>query len=256
MDAIDPTDKRLETAIALLREMLSQNAPALSPWQERDIAVPPISGRLSATDRLSWWFRPMTSSRDPWDDYFDPAALNPIETFSPGVRSSGSPFITEQPSLGPPGIPPNAAELPGPWVTLRLLLAEPEEELLEEEGEAVVTCLYDFLHAIGRREVEQAMTCVAPDYHTLEDDEEIDYLGLTHQLLALLDSLQGWEIEVSLVEIPQPILHPDGILIYAEIQIDAVKPEEGTRKSIPDRRLAVFTRQPNGDWLISALSPL
>ena len=93
--------------------------------------------------------------------------------------------------------------------------------MANDQADAAVACVYDFLHAIGRRDPEAAMACVADDYHVLEDDREVDRLGLRHQVEALLDSLRGWEIEISLAEVPEPLHHPSGILIYCEIQIDA-----------------------------------
>lgn len=258
MDARNSIEKRLEQVIALLQSIRLQGEYGeqhLTAWQEHYMPAALTSGRISATDRLSWWFRPATASGSPWDDYFDQSALSleggPEEALLyPIVRVSDQTATATQPTQS------GSDEPAGPWLSLRLLLAEPEEELFDEDAESVVTCLYDFIHAIGRRDVEQAMLCVAPDYHTLEDDKEIDRLGLRHHIKNLLDSLLGWEFEISLVEVPRPILHPDAILVYAEMQIDAHNQQDAARKTILERRIAVFNRQPNGDWLISALSPV
>jgi ketosteroid isomerase-like protein len=77
---------------------------------------------------------------------------------------------------------------------------------------------------------------------------------LVDQVGAELDALRGWELETSLVEIPQPILHPDGILVYAELQIDARKDDE--RRTVLHRRIAVFRKGRDRRWRIAALSPV
>lgn len=250
-------DPRINQALEILRSLLQdQEAPldSLTPWEETHFPGPFAGGRISATDRLSWWFRPHSEGRDPWENFFasPPDALNQNlvgNTFPP----------SNQPTIGPlmRNDPDGAHATPlGPRAGLRLILAEPEDEIIEPDSQAVVTCLYQFVHAIGRGEIDRAMECIDEDYHTLEEDVEIDKLGLSHQLKSLLDSLIGWDYVISLVEIPRPILHPDGILVYAEILIDATKPEDGSKRTILEKRIAVFTRQSNGDWLILSLSPV
>lgn len=229
-------DSRLEQAIALLSDVLGNrpaDGPALTPWQRPPAPALTAGGRVSATDRLSWWFRPSVDGRDPWESYFEPAPL-------------------AEPVAAPPG---PRAEPPGRRAALRLLLAEPDEELIESDAEAVVACLYDFVHAIGRGDVTAAIDeCVAPEYHVLEHDVEVDRDGLAAQLHAQLQPLRGWEVDVSLVEIPEPILHPVGILVYAELQIEAAK--DGARRTFLHRRLAVFRQGRDRRWRISALSPV
>ena len=105
------------------------------------------------------------------------------------------------------------------------------EEMANEHADAAVACLYDFVHAIGRRDPEGAMACVADDFHVYEDDREIDRLALRHQIEALLDSLRDWELEISLAEVPEPLHHPGGILIYCEIQVDAFQRDSSARRS-------------------------
>jgi ketosteroid isomerase-like protein len=203
------------------------------------MVIPTLSGRVSATDRLSWWFRPTTEGHDPWESFFEqePTAF------------------AEQPAATAASQPAGAEEPPGRRAALRLLLAEPDEELIDADGEAVVTCLYDFVHAVGRGDVATAIEeCVHRDYHAIEDDAEIDRDALAAQLHAQLDRLRGWQVDVSLVEIPEPILHPDGILVYAELQIEARK--EKARQTIVHRRLAVFRQGRDRSWRIAALSPV
>jgi ketosteroid isomerase-like protein len=236
-------DAGLKQAIALLSGLLSDEAASaetLAPWQATPLRAPTPSGRVSATDRLSWWFRPAAGGADPWSTYFDdePAKL---------VEPAAAPRA--------PDATVAAAEPLGRRAALRLLLAEPEEELIDADADAVVTCLYDFAHALGRRDVATAIaTCVADDYHVMEGDEEIDRDALAAQLAAELDRLRGWELDTSLVEIPQPILHPDGILVYTELQIDARKQDE--RRTVLHRRLAVFRKGSDRTWRIVALSPV
>ena len=278
-----PADRRLEQALALLRTIISEmgvgdEAPSVSgphaPWeQEWQVAnrFPGGGGRadrrLSATDSLSWWFRPAGHGASAWDDYFrrdggresnavpPPHALPPQAPPAlelPPATGAGTP------GMGAPARPPAAPPAISSWMGLRLLLAEPEEELLDEEADSVIECLYAFIHAVGRRDVDAAMRCVADDFHTLEDDRELDRDGLEGKLRFMLGSLRDWEFDIALVEIPQPILHPDGILVYTETLIDAVHPEDRRRRSIRERRIAFFTRQADGarraggNWLLAA----
>jgi len=142
----------------------------------------------------------------------------------------------------------------GPWLDWRVLAHDPADNLADDQADAAVTCLYDFLHALGRRDVEAALSHVAEDYHTLEEDREVDRLGLRQQVESLLDSLRGWELAVSLAEAPEALAHPYGILIYTEIQIDAHHPLENLRRSLVDRRLALLRHQGDQGWAIAALS--
>lgn len=246
-------DARLELAYQLLRVVLQQPEPETG--QPGQLAPPPFlpptfQDQLSATDLLGWWFRPAAGTVDPWDDYF---ARTPQALTSPLGRSAAD---RPPPPLPPPGIslslPP--VEDGAPWTDPRTLIADPMEELADEHAEAAVACLYDFVHAIGRRDVDAAMGYVADDYHVLEDDHEIDRLGLRHQIEALLDSLRGWEVMISLAQMPEPLPHPCGILIYCEMQVDAFQQDQDLRRSTVDRRIAVCELQSTRQWAISALS--
>lgn len=249
-------DDRLDEAIVLLHRVLAElgsRSDTVSPWQESYLS-PPQGGRLSATDRLSMWFRPAPRGANPWDSFFEESA-----DVGAGVERlpapAGAPGYLSPPSLGyaPPA---PAAEAPGRRISLRLLLAEPEAEMLDTDAESVVGCLYDLVHALGRGDVEAAMACVAPDYHALEDDREIDRDGLAWQFKRLLESLRGWRFETSLVEIPQPILYPDAVLVYTELMIDAEYPADQARRTILERRIAVFKQQRDKRWLVTSLSPV
>jgi len=252
-------DARLDEAIVLLHRVLAElgrGGDTLSPWQESYLSPAPLGGRLSATDRLSMWFRPAPRGANPWDSFFeapgDPAAG--IERLVPAPI--GEPAYLSPSSVGHAAPTAVVPEAPGRRISLRVLLAEPEEEMLDSDAEAVVGCLYDLVHAIGRGDVESAMACVAPDYHALEDDREIDRDGLAWQFKRLLESLRGWRFEASLVEMPQPILYPDAILVYTELMIDAEHPADGARRTIMERRIAVFKPQRDKRWLVTSLSPV
>ena len=243
----------------LLRGVLEQPAGAHrqagSAWQTP--FIPPIAseGKLSATDLLSWWFHPASSTTDPWDDFFSQSPhmiAAPATPTAPGHAR----LIPAWQHRSEEDLIPQFAEELSPWTDLSALIAEPDDQLADEHALAVVECLYDFIHAIGRRDVDAAMALVSEEYHVLEDDHEIDQLGLRHQIESLLDSLRGWELDVSLVEIPRPYLHPYGILIYTEIQIDAYHREHDLQRSFVQRRFAVFERYDEQKWLISALSPV
>jgi ketosteroid isomerase-like protein len=250
-------DLRVEQALELLRNLLSEDAriDSLRPWEKTRYASPPVQGRLSATDRLSWWFRPFSDSQDPWDSFFDQSneALPPSLIGDKLLASQTQPL---SPAGNPLKVSPDAGLLPGPRAALRLLLSEPEEEIIEDDAQAVVTCLFNFIHAFGQRDIDKAMKYVDQDYHTFYKDQETDRLGLAYQLKSLLDSLIGWEFEISIAEIPRPILYPDAILVYAEILIDATKLTDSSRRTILERRICVFKQQPDKSWLIRALSQL
>jgi hypothetical protein len=262
-------DPRLALAGDLLRSVLEQSGeaqPDLS--QPLAFAAPPFSEpRMSATDLLNWWFRPAATTFDPWDDYLSlplqPSGFAVQPTARPlrppvsAGRNGRSALPAQMPSRADVdvGHDPAGIEL-NPWVTFRALFPAVEEELADEHAEEAVECLYGFVHAIARRDITKALEFVADDYHALEGDREIDRLGLRHQLEAMLDSLQGWELEAALLTVPEPLPYTGGILIFAEIQIDAFRAEDDAHQSIVSRRVAVFERQPGRGWLISALSPV
>ncbi len=253
-------DSRLMLALELLRSALQQveggARQGADPEQLPFIPPLPITvEEMSATDLLSWWFRPTAHVANPWDDYFDQARLAVTVPMDPSL--SGPPQAA--PMRPPPRTrpAPPAAEPTSPWIDLEVLVAPPEEQLADEQAEAAVECLYEFIHAIGRRDVDAAMRCVADDYHVLDEDREIDRLGLRQEIESLLDSLRGWEFEISLAEIPVPMFHYQGILIYVEAQIEASQPQDDLHRSLISRRIAVLEqRDPQSlDWVISAMSP-
>jgi len=253
MDSSTSVDGRVAQAIALLRSVLYDRDEAdggIAPWRDPLVPAAPMSGRVSATERLTWWFRPARAGEDAWDSFFADAGIPGLPGPEKAARSGQA--ATLLPRSGATARDDEKAL--GSLAGLRLVLAEPEEELVDADADAVVTCLYDFVHAIGRRDIAAAMACVAPDYHTMEGDHEVDYVGLGVQLKSILDRLRGWEIETSLVEIPEPVLYPGAILVYAYLQIEGYKHETRERQTIVHRRVAVFRRQSDHSWRLAALS--
>jgi len=222
-----------------------------SHWHLPVLPPPDPEGRLSSTDLLTWWFRApaQASDADPWEAYFRPSDGD-------GDRTLPRPV----PAGGPPGFPAAAAGLrhePAPSeVSAHLgpLFPRPEEQLAEDHAQAAVEHLYELVHALGAGDVSAAMELIDDDYHVLEDDQEIDRERLRHRFESLLDSFRGWEIDVSLAEAPEPIQHPEGILITADLQLDAVRPDDGARRSLAERRVAWLRQDGAGDWKIVALS--
>ena len=188
---------KVEQALELLRNLLSEDAQvdSLRPWEKTRYASPPVQGRLSATDRLSWWFRPFSDDLDPWGEYFDQSNEVLPPSLS-GDKLLASQTLPHSPAGNSVSVSPDPGLLPGPRAALRLLLSEPEEEIIEDDAQAVVTCLFNFIHAFGQRDVDKAMKYVDQDYHTFYKDQETDRLGLAYQLKSLLDSLIGWEFEI------------------------------------------------------------
>jgi hypothetical protein len=249
-------DPRLANAIELLRSVLEQSEqdPTLAPAVGQLPFVPPPFSETtaSATDLLSWWFRPAATTAAAWDDYF---GMTPVAEVIAAPPASVRQATWRPPAREKEPEPPIQERL-SPWITLQALLPSPQDELPDEHAEAAAETLYGFIHAVGRRDIEAAMDLVADDYHTLEDDREIDRLGLRHQLEALLDSLQGWEIETSLLTVPEPLSYPGGILIFAEIQVDARRVPDGMRRCIIIRRVVLLEQVAGRGWLIAGLSPV
>ncbi len=239
-------DLPAEELAVLLRDVLEKiggEAAPPEPWDATLPFTPVADGRISATDQLNWWFRPALPGRDPWDGFFESASASAFDA-GPAPTPTGPRTAAPAP----------VAEPPGRWTALRLLLAEPEDEILEADADAVVTCLYDFVHAVGRGDVAEAMEVVADDYHAMDDDDEIDRDTLAARLRSMLDPFEGWELRSSLVEIPHPIPHPEGILVYAEMLLEARHPGTDERRSVLERRIAVFRKARHLGWRISALS--
>jgi hypothetical protein len=123
-----------------------------------------------------------------------------------------------------------------------------------ESANSAVDCLLQFVHALERLDVEEAMTCLADDYHAIEAGCEVDRNRLRLRLESAFDSWRRGRIRVSLAEVPDPVFHPGGILIQALVQIDfsTDSGEEKTTELL--RRLVVFRETAYAGWKIGALS--
>ena len=245
-------DDRLRRVHQLLGELLSDelggDGDGAETVQDRwyDPPMPPleVGSKLSATDLLSWWFRPPSGGgRSGWDAYFEEPA--------PATRDGHAAPPRPDPAVAPPTDP--ARQLAARAVA-EALLPMPDDELASEDAENAVQTFYSFLHAFGEGEIDACLRLVSDDYHVIEDDREIGRQALRGQLEALLASLHGWDYEVTLSAVPEPIPHPYGILLYVEIQIDATMPASGARRGSVERRVVFLERQSEADWKIAALS--
>jgi hypothetical protein len=137
----------------------------------------------------------------------------------------------------------------------RVEAPEPAVETWDaESAENVVDCLYRFLHAIERGDIADLRDCVAPDYHALENDQEIDRDKL---LFGLEGSIEGWrgeQFRVSLTEIPDVIFHPMGVLIRVTVQVDFWSKPHARMLTELFGRLLWFRVQPDGRWLLGGMA--
>lgn len=239
-------DARLVQAFELLRDFFKdagERSPEVpSHWQSPLAPAIDSQAGVSATDVINSWFRaPPAERASPWDAFFGdwqrPSVPGPRWTAHPaGGAAAGGPapangFFSRAAPPGPDG-----------------------DRLEEVDAQAAVECLYELIHAAGRRDLETAMAVIDEGYHVIEDDEEIDRHTLRRNLESWLDQLRGWEIEISLAVAPEPMPHPRGILIFAEIQVDAWHPEHHVQRSFVDERVAVLREANPGVWKIVALS--
>ncbi len=247
---------------------------------------------VSSTDVLLPW-QPATAAaapavrdpRDPWDAYFAPSApapaallpgppslpfappgtpvhqpattapLTPLDPVAPlalkAPAASTAPSLSSLTSLSRSSLPdgflashgaPPAA--PG-WL---------EEPLDGGAAAAAADCLYAFLRACGRRDVEAAMALVAGDYHAIEGDREVDREALRHRLEELLDERRGGDLEVAATAPLQPIPYVDGlVLVPVAVQIDH-RPPSGLPSTLLCEWVAVLEAAPDG-WRICGLGP-
>ena len=220
---------------------------AQSHWELPVLPPPDPDGRLSSTDLLTWWFRTEKGGRGGWDHFFgaadEPAPGRQREVAARGPADAG--IEPERPLAGR-----------DPSIDFETVFPPPAEPISDDQAQGAVDCLYQFLHAFGRRDVEAAMSHVSDAYHTLEQDQEVDRLRFRQGLELTVDSLRDLELEVSLGEAPEPIWHPQGILIDARIQIDTLRPSDQSHGCLLNRRIAVLAQEADGDWRIRALSPL
>ncbi len=242
-------DQRIAKAYEMLRELFTQPDASqdMEPAPFYAPQLPPVElgSRLSATDLLSWWFRPPSAQKDPWESFF---ARFQESSGTPAATSGAAPKM-EAPALG--GI-----QTASPKALTRALFPEPYEELASEDADAAIETFYEFLHAFGRHDIEAAMEYVSEDYHTFENDCEVNRYELRNRLYSLLETLSGWDFQVSLSMVPEALRHPYGIVVYAEIQIDGVHPENRAKRNMVERRLVLLQQHGNSVWRIAALSPV
>lgn len=98
--------------------------------------------------------------------------------------------------------------------------ASGEPELAEDDAESIVDSLYDFVHALERREVEHAMELVAADFHAMEGDREVDRAVFRQVLERFVEERPG-ELRISLARVPEPIVHRLGVLLHLVLQVEA-----------------------------------
>lgn len=225
----------------LAGEAGGQAEPTESHWELPILPPPDPEGRLSSTDLLGWWFRGRGGKRRSggWDEYFAPEDGAPADAPEPEVPQ-------EDGGDEPPPFP----EARDAGLALSSLFPDLEEQLADEHAQAAVDCLYEFIHAFGRRDVDAAMQWISEAYHALEEDLEIDRLAFRHGLEAGLEGLKRAEISVSLAQAPEPLSHPEGILIDAHVQIEVFRPEDDSRDSLVERRIAVLIREADNQWRI------
>ena len=223
-----------------------------SHWELPVPPPPDAEGQFTSTDLLNWWFQGAGPGKD-WDDYFERSEAG--EAPAPRRGHGGAPREARRGRAAgerdvrhaPPGATARDAR-----ASLGHLLPEPEVQLADEHAQAAVDCLYGFIHAFGRREVEAAMEHVSEEYHAMEGDTEIDRLGFRQHLEAIIDRLRSVELVVSLAEAPEPLLHEVGVLIDAWIQIDSYG-ADGARACWLEHRVAVLHEERDGRWRMRAL---
>lgn len=240
-------DPRIREAYALLHSLMeassgdaaSPDAAHAVPWHTTQAPLEHDGDEVSGTDMLALWLPDMASAgdrADPWESYF-----------------RAGPTAADPPSPARATLPPPMLDPTPPDES-----AEAAEELLDDRDAAgAVDGLYAFVHAIGRLDVEAAMACVAEDFHSIADDREIDRGGLRLWLDALFDRLRRFaEVDASLVEIPEPICHPRGVLIHCMIQVDGRSANAAapySNETLLFERLAVLNRGASGAWTLDGL---
>ena len=247
MPAAQSTEDRLRQIYQLLRETLEPSEISDGTEEARWHAPPllvNVDGRTSATDLLSWWFRPPSEMESGWRRYFGDAE-------GPSTRSISDPSASPVKNEILPAHPRQDAQI---QVAMRALADWPNDDLPNEDAEMAIGVFYGFLHAFGRKDIAEAMQYVAEDYHVFEDDREVDRQDLRSSLEALLELFHGFKLDVSLAMVPEPLGHPYGVVVYAEIQIDATNPQDGAKRNMVEPRLVLLQKQADSNFRISAFS--
>ena len=236
---------KLKELQQLLNGLLSGEGagPTQSHWELPVLPPPDPDGRVSSTDLLSWWFRTPNAGRFGWDEYFGDKQ-----------QKQQSPEPAFEPATDGGFEPPEQENVNAAWESLEAMFPERAEPLDDEHAQAAIECLYEFLHAFGRRDVDAAMSLISEAYHTLEHDQEVDRLRFRQELESALDGLRDYEIDVSLAQAPEPVWHPSGVLVDTRVQIDTFRPRDGAHGCLMNRRVALIIHEGDGNWRISAFS--
>jgi ketosteroid isomerase-like protein len=250
------SDPRLAQAFSLLREVLDGGAAngaaepqAGSGWEDpaTDPLAPLGPDFLDPDFRALW--QPLALGDEPWSAAWqrnsdgaapDSSDILPASSYrhwqapsdfhaSEGLAAFQQPFWTRS-----------------GW---------PEGHLRAADALAVADCLYDFIHALERFDIEAAMACVADDFHALKANRELDRQGFRHWIEELLDGLREREIDVSLAEVPRPVAYGRLVLCETTLQVDPAATSQ-TPRAVPSslvfRLLLAFERDVRGSWRILA----
>ena len=227
-----------------------QSPAEAAPWAVTEFLPFPVleqGGQLTATDLLGFWFRPPTRNGPDWGGFFSQGSGG-VPQPDPSSQHQGPPG----PPVPPP-VPSSPREHLRSWTMARALVRSDETYLVDQQAEGALDCLYEFLHAIERRDVEAAMDYVAEDYHSMEQDREVTKADLQVRVEKLLAWVGDADMQVGLTTVPEALFHQVGVLVFAEIQVDACS-ADGEKRTHLDERLAILKQQANGGWAISALS--
>ena len=126
----------------------------------------------------------------------------------------------------------------------------PDGHLRAEDALAVTDCLYDFIHALERFDVEAAMACVADDFHALKTNGALNRQGFRQWIEKLLDGLRGQQIDVSLAEVAQPVAYGQLVLCETTLQIDPAATPGAVPSSLAFRLFLAFECDARGIWRI------
>ncbi len=202
----------------------------LQPWYVPESHFEELPGVMCATDLLVAWepetaVSPLTEfgTAGVWEAYFQGTAAA-----SAVPRERGVAVEVEQ-------------------------IEENDEAWDPDAAAAAVECLFRFMHAIERTDIEQAMLCVAEDYHAFERDIDFDRDALRLWLERMVDEWRGPELRISLTEIPDPVFHPLGVLIHVTLQVDYRNKFRDALETLLFGYIVVLDAEPRKEWLIRSL---
>ena len=206
----------------------SQPVNEVQPWHRVGQHSDEHPWLTSATDLLVSWMpgsqvqmppeAPPGATQPGWDDYF---------AFDPGEAT------------------PAEAVLDEPWA------AEAWDPAAAQDA---VACFFAFLHALERFDIAAAMACVAADYRSMERDLEIDRHALQLRLETMLDRWRAGNLRLSPCEVPDPIFHPEGVLIHTTLQVDHLRASDSLPVTDLMERVFLLNQGSDGRHRISAIS--